>query len=148
MSSPYDVLGDPNEYEEWLALQQPPEPAVEIKRDNVAQQIQELPEDILQVVSELDPQRAFVILSAYQQLQLRRYAQLYQVLLTISRTPSWLTSVAYLQPGCKSSRIHVRVQRKQPSLMWQVSRSVSTSNGTQLQTLHVARLCTMPEYGL
>ncbi|KAL3150171.1 hypothetical protein ABBQ32_000033 [Trebouxia sp. C0010 RCD-2024] len=74
MSSPYDVLGDPDEYKEWLASQQPPEPAVQRKRDVVAQQIQELPEDILQVVSQLDQQHSSVILSAYQQLQLRSCA--------------------------------------------------------------------------
>lgn len=103
MSSPYDVLGDPDEYKEWLASQQPPEPAVQRKRDVVAQQIQELPEDILQVVSQLDQQHSSVILSAYQQLQLRRYAELQQAFLTTSRTPLWLTSVDYLQPGCKSN---------------------------------------------
>ena len=73
MSTTYDVLGDPSEYEEWLASQQPPEPATEHKQENVVQQIQDLPEDIVQVVSHLDEQYVSAIVSAYQRLQLSRY---------------------------------------------------------------------------
>ena len=72
MTSTYDVLGDPSEYEEWLATQQPPEPAVENKQDNVVQLIQDLPEDIVHVLSHVDQQYSSAILSAYQKLQLSR----------------------------------------------------------------------------
>ena len=88
MSTTYDVLGDPNEYKEWLASQQPSEPAVESTRDNVAQQIQELPEDILQVMCQLDQQHSSVILSAYQQLQLSRYTSATSACLPPAKPPS------------------------------------------------------------
>lgn len=72
MSTTYDVLGDPSEYEEWLASQQLPESATEHKQEDVAQQIQDLPEDMVHVISHLDEQYTFAILSAYQRLQLSR----------------------------------------------------------------------------
>ena len=72
MSSTYDVLGDPTEYEEWLASQQPPAPPQENKQDNVAQHIHDLPEHLHHVVSQLDRQYLPIVLSAYQQLQLSR----------------------------------------------------------------------------
>lgn len=74
MSNTYDVLGDPCEYA-WLASQQPKsEPATEHKQEYVTQHIQDLPENIGQVVSQLDRQYASAILSAYQRLQLSRYS--------------------------------------------------------------------------
>lgn len=74
MSTTYDVLGDPSEYEDWLASQRPKsEPAAEHEQEHVAQHIEDLPEDIGQVLSHLDQQYASAIFSAYQRLQLSRY---------------------------------------------------------------------------
>lgn len=72
MSTTYHVLGDPGEYQDWLASQQLPESATEHKQEDVAQQIQDLPEDMLHVISHLDQQYISAILSAYQKLQLSR----------------------------------------------------------------------------
>lgn len=93
MSTTYDVLGDPGEYEEWLESQQPPEPATEHKQQNVAQQIQDLPEKIVQVISHLDEQHASAILSAYKRLQLSRYIVTPAVCSHLFETPLVLTLV-------------------------------------------------------
>ena len=74
MSSPYDVLGDPTEYVEWLASLQPCAPEQDAGQDDVVQQLQDLPDNIAEVVSRLDHQSLVVILSAYQKLQVSRYA--------------------------------------------------------------------------
>ncbi len=82
VSSPYDVLGDASEYEEWLALQKPSAPAFETKethQDVTVRQIQEvddLPADIAHVVVHLEPQHAATVLSVYQGLQRSRYVKL------------------------------------------------------------------------
>ena len=74
MSSSFDVLGDPAEYQEWLALQQSPQPVVENKQDDLAQHVTDLPDDIARVVSRIDHQYACTVLSAYQSLQRSRCA--------------------------------------------------------------------------
>lgn len=150
MPSTYDVLGDPNEYEEWLTSQQPPEPVIKNKRADVAQQIQELPEDIRQVAAQLDQQHASVILSAYQQLQLSRYAW-HQVLAHHLKNPveAEFSSVTCRIDARALDSIVEESGSNSVSLdrSAEVSAGTQTSSDTQMQKYSVAKCCFMPEYG-
>ena len=80
-NSSYDVLGDPSEYEAWLASQKPPdpEPAQEPDQGNFGQHVADiagLPSDIAAVVMQMDQQHTPAILSAYNELQSLRCALL------------------------------------------------------------------------
>ena len=79
--SSFDVLGNPSEYEAWLASQKAPdpEPTLEADQGKVGQPVPDvasLPSDIAAVVMQMDQQHAPAILSTYNDLQILRCAPL------------------------------------------------------------------------
>ena len=95
----FDVLGDAKEYQEWLQLQSPPEPAPVEQKEPLAMSTEDLPPDLAQIVRSMEQEHAAVVLEAYQALQETRY--------TKQKKRSAEISLAQLPtvPGCRSETL-------------------------------------------
>lgn len=72
VANSFDVLGDAQEYQEWLLQQSTPEQADEEEAQPLAMSVADLPADIAQVVQGLQQEDVAVVLATYQKLQQAR----------------------------------------------------------------------------
>lgn len=72
VANSFDVLGDAEEYQEWLLQQNLPEPPPVKEAQTTAMSLADLPADIAQVVQSMQQEDVAVVLATYQELKQSR----------------------------------------------------------------------------